>query len=52
MEEVLSTISSYSHGTSLALLQHEMPYSRHMELQTTTAVSVTHYQFLKQKKNL
>ena len=47
MEEVSSTINSYIHGTSLALLQHVMPYSRHMELQTTTAVSVTHYRFLK-----
>lgn len=47
MEEVSSTMNSYIHGTSLALLRHVMPYSRHMELQTTTAVSVTHYRFLK-----
>lgn len=47
MEEVSSTINSYIPGTSLVLLRLVMPYSRHMALQTTTAVSVTHYRFLK-----
>jgi len=47
MEEVSSTINSFIHGASMALLRHVMPHSRHMELQTTTAVSATQYRFLK-----
>jgi hypothetical protein len=39
VEEVSSTINSYIHGTSFVLLQLVMPYSRHMELGTTRAVS-------------